>query len=216
MRDSYLDKKLDPMERIKKIWYAVFFLRYWRQWIILHPQYSLENFITYNAYICIELNAHSLIVFIMIIRDRFNADFSLFVPWQLGSQSCEKVFRSARSMSNIFSTIINFSLLGLLRQLHRLQIQSNLQAQSEVTGIAYPQVHKHESKDGTNSFISYSIDSISNTAIGEAVSLAHIAAKASIESLGMDALLNEYEQSSNLPVPDTDTLSDCDADVDSD
>ena len=32
----------------------------------------------------------------------------------------------------------------------------------------------------------------------------------------MDALLNEYEQSSNLPVPDTDTLSDCDADVDSD
>ena len=152
----------------------------------------------------------------MIIRDHFNADFSLFVPWQLGSQSCEKVFRSARSMSNIFSTVINFSLLGLLRRLHRLQIQSNLQAQSEVTGIAYPQVHKHESKDGTNSFISYSIDSISNTAIGEAVSLAHIAAKASIDSLGMDALLNEYEQSSNLPVPDTDTLSDCDADVDSD
>ena len=99
----------------------------------------------------------------MIIRDHFNADFSLFVPWQLGSQSCEKVFRSARSMSNIFSTVINFSFLGLLRRLHRLQIQSNLQAQSEVNGIAYPQVHKHESKDGTNSFISYSIDSISNT-----------------------------------------------------
>ena len=90
--DSYLDKKLDPIERIKIIWYAVFFLRYWQQWIILHPQYSLEKFITYNAYICIELNAHALIVFIMIIRDHFNADFSLFVPWQLGSQSCEKVF----------------------------------------------------------------------------------------------------------------------------
>ena len=63
-------------------------------------------------------------------------------------------------MSNIFSTVINFSLLGLLRRLHRLQIQFNIQAQSEVTGIAYPQVHKQESKDGTNSFISYSIDSI--------------------------------------------------------
>ena len=46
-------------------------------------------------------------------------------------------------MSNIFSTVINFSLLGLLQHLFRLQIQSNWQAQSEVTGIAYPQVHKH-------------------------------------------------------------------------
>ena len=78
--DSYLDKKLDPMERIKKIWYAVFFLRYWRQWIILHPQYSLENFITYNAYICIELNAHSLIVFIMIIRDHLMLIFLYLFP----------------------------------------------------------------------------------------------------------------------------------------
>ena len=49
--DSYLDKKLNPIERINKIWYAVFFVRYWRQWIILHPQYSLKNFITYNAYL---------------------------------------------------------------------------------------------------------------------------------------------------------------------
>ena len=107
-------------------------------------------------------------------------------------------------------------MLGLFRCLHRLQIQSNLQVQTEVTGIAYPQVHKHESKDGTNSFISYSIDSISNTATGEAVSQANIATKASFESLGMDELLNEYEQSSDLPIPDTDTPSDCDADVDSD
>ena len=43
-----------------------------------------------------------------------------------------------------------------------------------------------------------------------------IAAKANIESLGMNELLKEHEQSSDLPVPDTDTLSDCDADVNSD
>lgn len=100
-------KKLDPIERIEKAWYAVFFLRYWRQWIILHPQYSLQNFITYNAYICVELNAHALVTFFMTVRDRFNGEDSLFVPWLLGSQVCEKIFRSARSMTNSFSTMIN-------------------------------------------------------------------------------------------------------------
>ena len=35
--ESYLDKSVDPLTRIEKIWYAAFFLRYWRQWIILNP-----------------------------------------------------------------------------------------------------------------------------------------------------------------------------------
>ena len=78
-----------------------------------------------------------------------------------------------------------------------------MQAQSAVTGTAYPQVHNHESKDGTNSYQLIAFHK-------------HIAAKASIESLGMDELLKEHEQSNDHPVPDTDTLSDCDADVDSD
>ena len=41
--DSYLDKKLSPTEQLEKLWYTVFFLRYWCQWIILHPLYSMEN-----------------------------------------------------------------------------------------------------------------------------------------------------------------------------
>jgi hypothetical protein len=47
--DSYLDKGLDHLSRIEKTWYAVFFLRYWRMWILLNPQYTLaNNFITHN------------------------------------------------------------------------------------------------------------------------------------------------------------------------
>ena len=126
---SYLDKSVDPLTRIEKIWYAAFFLRYWRQWIILSPQYTLKNnFVTNNAYMCVELNAHALISFVMTIRDNFN-DYN-FLPWWLGSQSCEKAFQAARSMTSTFSTIINFGMLGLLRRLHRLQIQANLQAES--------------------------------------------------------------------------------------
>ena len=83
---------------------------------MLNPMYSLEkNFITSNAYKCIELNAHSLIIYMMTIRDHPVSDNQdrLFTPWLLGSQSCEKVFRTAHSMTSMFSTILNFGVLGL-------------------------------------------------------------------------------------------------------
>ena len=66
INDSYLDMSLDIQDRIQKAWYAVFVLRYWRQWIVLHPQYALgNNFISNNSYMCVELNAHALIVHLL-------------------------------------------------------------------------------------------------------------------------------------------------------
>ena len=61
--DSYLSKELDPLSRIEA-WFAVFFVRYWRKWLTTctHGQYTLtNNFITLNAHVCIELNAHALV-----------------------------------------------------------------------------------------------------------------------------------------------------------
>lgn len=56
---SYTDETISTDQRIYLIWYAVFFLRLWKRWI-LGSSYRLENFIAANAYMCIELNAHSL------------------------------------------------------------------------------------------------------------------------------------------------------------
>ena len=42
-------------------------------------------------------------------------------------------------MSSTFSTVVNFGMLGLLRRLHRLQIQFHLEISSHDTGIVYPQ-----------------------------------------------------------------------------
>ena len=67
--------------------------------------------------------------------------------WILGSQSCEEAFRSVRSMTGVFSTVINFGMLGLLRRLHRLDIQSRLQAEFEGTGIIFPDKKTSNSKD---------------------------------------------------------------------
>ena len=99
--DSYLDKSLDPLTRIEKIWYVTFFMRYWRKWVMLNKAYTLQDhFVTSNAYTCIELNAHALIVFLITLR---GSGVNSFPPWLLGSQVCEATFRTARSMSSIFS-----------------------------------------------------------------------------------------------------------------
>jgi len=48
--DSYLNKSLDLCERLEKLWYVVFFLRYWRKWITLNKSHTLgNNFITPNT-----------------------------------------------------------------------------------------------------------------------------------------------------------------------
>ena len=138
---------------------------------------------------CIELNAHALISFVMTVRDNFDGDN--FLPWRLGSQSYEKAFQAARSMTSTFSTIINFGMLGLLRRLRRLQIQANLQAESNETGIIFHRANRHQSKDGQSNYQRYSIEKITDECICEAVKRAQISAKASVETLGMLTVLQK-------------------------
>ena len=147
--DGFLDKRISVSTRIHKVWYTVFFLRYWRRWVKLNKAFTIKNnFITANAMTCIELNAHSLIIFIRILRDHIPNGKNYFLPWLLGSQPCESTFRAARSMTGTFSTIVNFSLLGFLQRLHRLQVQLQLETESSMTGITYPRVEKHLAKIG--------------------------------------------------------------------
>lgn len=114
--DSFLMKDLKVEERIAKIWYCVFFLRIWRHWI-KKSHHTLKNFITINAYLCIEINAHSLILLAL----KCSAEPQLFVPWLTSSQPCEKTFRSLRSLSSTFSTVVNFSMLDILQRINKLQ-----------------------------------------------------------------------------------------------
>ena len=163
--ESYLNKQLSPLERIEKIWYVTFFLRLWRKWIVENGNYTLKtNFITDNAYMCIEFNAHAVIILIILLRDYYGKE-KAYLPWLLGSQSCEKAFRAARSMSSTFSTIINFSMLGLMRRIHRLQLQSELQAEACLSEIVCPKVKKHEHKDGTKTLKPYPLKEITNNNI---------------------------------------------------
>ena len=135
---------------------------------------------------CIELNAHALIVFLITIRDHVN-NSKCFLPWLLGSQSCEATFRAARSMSSIFSTMINFGMLGLLRRLHRLHIQLALQANSDKE-IIFPRVIKQQRKAQR---LSHSLD-FTNDEIDKAIGKAKDKAKLMVEKLGMAELFEKH------------------------
>ena len=195
--DSYLDKSLDITTRIYKAWYAVVFVRYWRQWLLLNKEYSLSaNFITSNAYKCIELNAHSIVTVAMTIRDHLSANNQCFIPWLLGSQSCEKIFRASRSMTPTFSTMLNFGMLSLLQRLHRIHVQYCLENDSETSEIKYPRKEIHKDKDGYDTANLCDLSTITNSKIIEAIIKAKEEAQRTIETVGMYDLLkrNNFEE----------------------
>ena len=93
INDSFLDVNMGYLERIKKAWYSVSVLRYWRQWIILHAKFTVaDNFISTNSYVCTELNAHSLIVHILSLQMLDASKSTNFLPWLLGSKVVKKCF----------------------------------------------------------------------------------------------------------------------------
>ena len=123
------------------------------------------------------------------MRDHLSTDNQCFMPWLLGSQSCEKIFRAARSMTPTFSTVLNFGMLSLLQRLHRIHIQYCLENDTETSEIIkYPRKEVHKDKDGHDKQALCDPCAISNSKIIETVNKAKEEAKRTIENLGMYAL----------------------------
>lgn len=120
--DSFLKKDLVIQDRIYKIWYSVFLLRIWRQWVLNSNLHTLaEHFITLNAYVCIELNAHSIITMAKKCSESTAYQPQMFLPWLMSSQPCEEMFRATRSMTTTFSTIVNYSMQEILNRINKIQ-----------------------------------------------------------------------------------------------
>ena len=172
-----------------------------------------QNLLTNNTYLCIELNAHALLTFLMNTRDNVNKNDVVFFPWLLGSLSCEKTFRSARSMSTVFSSVLNFSILGLLCRLHHLNIQAMLQVDAEKSRIRFPRAEKYIERSGTKSYVAPSVANITNQEISKAVENASGRAKETLVNLEMDQLLKKHSKWDNVKWSN---VGDCDAESDAD
>lgn len=118
---SLYDDNLSPLERVFNIWRSTFFLRAWR----ISVQNSLgQNFLTQNAYSCIELNAKNLIILIKKFRDGGLKKY--FLPIIFNSQTCESFFRKVRSMGTMNYTRINFTILELMHLIGRVEIMNDI------------------------------------------------------------------------------------------
>lgn len=121
----FLETDLAPLERVFKIYYSVYFLRIWRRFIASNRNYNIQdNFVTSNAYTCIEINARNLINLIKKFRERNTPE--QFLPAIFDSQTCEKSFRQFRSMGTVEFTRINFSLYELLNMIGRTEVQNDI------------------------------------------------------------------------------------------
>lgn len=122
--DAYTNRHLSPLERIRKIWGAVFVLRIWRKYVAAsHKLRTDKNFITTNCYACIEMNAHSLVLIMLHLR-RLNSP-QLFLPFLYQSQACESTFRKIRSMSSVFCTVVNCSIRDMIGRMNRIELQGD-------------------------------------------------------------------------------------------
>lgn len=125
--DAYMDKQLCPLERVYKIWNAVFMLRLWRAFIISKKGLSLKNnFLSLNCYVCIEMNAHSLIKCLIQLRE-INKPH-LFTPHLFESQACEALFRQVRSFTSTYSTVANCTVKQILERISKIQLQNDITA----------------------------------------------------------------------------------------
>jgi len=51
---------------------------------------------------CVELNAHALIIYVLKIRDHFHGEGRFVLPWMLGSQTCEKNILNCKEYEQCF------------------------------------------------------------------------------------------------------------------
>lgn len=113
VNDALNDTSLPPEERVRKIWYAVFISRMWRLSTNLKTNTSLRHdFLTSNAYTCLETNAHNLLKYLIKCREVGAPE--CFLPYNANSQDSEKMFRSYRSMGTTNNTVVNFTVSELL------------------------------------------------------------------------------------------------------
>lgn len=196
--DSYEDSTLSPLDRIKSIWCATFFLRVWHRWVQQTDHMRLdEHFITDNVELGVELNAHSLINYLLFCRTLNRPE--LFLPTLLNSQHNERSFANARSMTGVQNTVINFDMLEYMNKATRFEYLDELRSKLEGK-ISF-------SRDGYKQVEFVPFDFPSDSAIQNAVNDGKIEAQKLLEKVGLDyeeedfhCALSSATKSSILPL----------------
>ncbi|CAF1614896.1 unnamed protein product [Rotaria magnacalcarata] len=102
-------------------------------------------FITSNALLSIELNAHYLIYTYLLIEQKLIPQSVAKFMHLFSSQPCESLFRDARALSGVYTTRINFTMKQLLKRINKLNALTEIRQCEEVNHheqIRFPVHHK--------------------------------------------------------------------------
>ena len=97
-----------------------------------------DHLLTANVYSCIEINAHLILCLVISVVEGKLPKQCLLI-WTTGSQACEQMFRLLRSMSGTFSTMVNFTLKGILERIQKLNYIASIECTDE---IVFPRVKR--------------------------------------------------------------------------
>lgn len=137
---SYMERNLTPLQRVRKIWYSLFLIRIWREFIMDRKNATLkDNFLSLNCYACIELNAHSMVKCILYLEKIGKPE--LFQPYLYESQTCESIFRQFRSMSSTNSTVTNCTVKEANARISKIQFQNEI-IQTTSSDFIFPRLKK--------------------------------------------------------------------------
>lgn len=137
--DAFLDLNLSPLQRVRKIWYAVFIFRIWKWSISKNKKYKEDNCLTTNCHSCIEMNAHGLVQLILHSKEINRPD--LFLPHLYSSQQCESAFRQLRSFTSTYSTVTNCTTKEALGRISKIQLQNEIMHLTS-PNFTYPRLAK--------------------------------------------------------------------------
>lgn len=136
---AYMDRNLSPTKRVELIWHALFIVRIWRKYVENHSGLTMKNnFMSIYSYVCIELNAHSIIKVLIYLKDHNLTH--LFHPYMMSSQPCEEFYRYIRSLSTSCSTVVNCSMKEVMDRINRIQLMDEIS--SDQDGFIYSKTKK--------------------------------------------------------------------------
>lgn len=139
--DAYMEFSLNPLDRVSKLWYSIFFVRAWRLYVLDQKFLTLkDNFLTSACYSCMELNAHSMILILLYLKSTNQSH--LFLPWLYSSQPCEGFYRQIRALSTCNSTVTNCTVKEIADRIHKIELQNEISS-DPTTSFIFP--HKLKS-----------------------------------------------------------------------
>ncbi|CAF1513074.1 unnamed protein product [Rotaria sp. Silwood1] len=199
---AYIEPTTSLKTRLKSAWITVFVCRLWLAWLkkkIFKNQSSTQinkdkHFITRTAYLSVELNAHNLLYLILLVQQKQLPKESLHI-FLFNSQSCEGMFRNARSLSGVYSTIVNFTIHDFLRRAAKLsllnQIKCNESTNQSGERISFPIHHKHKADNDLS--IIQNLDDVDYLDIEQVILESYEASIELIENLGIATLLINHQ-----------------------